>query len=64
MATIQELVDSVGVLDSSVQAQTSQAATSKIALDDAVALFEATTNKVNNNEYENIVIKKSYFFNK
>lgn len=46
MATIQELVNSVDALDASVQAQTSQAATSKIALDDAVSEFSATTSKL------------------
>jgi len=46
MATIQELVDAVALLDSSVQTQTSQAVTSKVAMDVATGLFTTTIIRV------------------
>jgi len=55
MATIQELVTAIGLLDSSVQLQTSEAATSKTSLDTAVLQFQDIINKVNTelNEVDN-----------
>ena len=48
MATIQELVDQVESLDTSVQEQTAQSAVTKSSADSLVTSFQATKDKVDN----------------
>tara|TARA_R110000851_G_scaffold131354_2_gene265209 strand:- start:3554 stop:4186 length:633 start_codon:yes stop_codon:yes gene_type:complete len=49
MATIQELVNQVAILDTSVQAHTAQAAVTKSSADTLVASFQTTKSTVDNN---------------
>ena len=48
MATIQQLVDAVALLDTSVQANTTQSTVTKAAADALVLLFQATKDSVDN----------------